>query len=453
MINLYRWIVSEAKKDGADADIAKYDGQWEVEGTKKLINRGDLGLVMKSRAKHSAISTMLDQPFVFDTKPFIVQYEVQFQDFQECGGAYIKLLSASDKLKLEELHDKTPYTIMFGPDKCGEEKKLHFIFRHQNPVTNEFEEKHAKKPDVDIGKFFDDKTHLYKLAIFPDNTFKIFVDGELVNSGSLLEDFQPPVNPPEEIDDPDDKKPDEWDDREKIDDSDARKPDDWDEDEPMEIPDPAAVKPESWLDDEQQYIADPTAKKPDDWDAEMDGEWEPPLIDNPKCKESGCGEWKPPKIHNPKFKGKWIAPKIENPNYQGEWKPKKIKNPNYFNDEHPFTMTSIAALGFEIWSISPDICFDNILITSDEAAAEKGSFLSRFAEAAEEKPWLWVVYGIGLTVPFAILGYLCFPKKRDEAAERKRTDAPSPDDPQSSRRDKEEEESKETEKKKVPERK
>lgn len=66
-------------------------------------------------------------------------------------------------------------------------------------------------------------------------------------------------------------------------------------------------------------------------------------IDNPKCKESGCGEWKPAKIHNPKFKGKWIAPKIENPSYQGVWKPKKIKNPNYFNDEHPFTMTSIVS--------------------------------------------------------------------------------------------------------------
>ena len=35
--------------------------------------------------------------------------------------------------------DKTPYTIMFGPDKCGNDDKLHFIFRHKHPKTGEFE--------------------------------------------------------------------------------------------------------------------------------------------------------------------------------------------------------------------------------------------------------------------------------------------------------------------------
>lgn len=33
---------------------------------------------------------------------------------------------------------------MFGPDKCGNDFKLHFIFRHVNPLTEEIEEKHAK---------------------------------------------------------------------------------------------------------------------------------------------------------------------------------------------------------------------------------------------------------------------------------------------------------------------
>jgi hypothetical protein len=39
----------------------------------------------------------------------------------------------------------------------------------------------------------------------------------------LLEDFEPPVNPPEEIDDPEDKKPADWVDQEKIPDPDAKK--------------------------------------------------------------------------------------------------------------------------------------------------------------------------------------------------------------------------------------
>ena len=37
------------------------------------------------------------------------------------------------------------------------------------------------------------------------------------------------------------------------------------------------------------------ATKPEDWDDEEDGDWEPPQIANPKCKDApGCGEWKRP---------------------------------------------------------------------------------------------------------------------------------------------------------------
>ena len=43
-------------------------------------------------------------------------------------------------------------------------------------------------------------------------------------------------------------------------------------------------KPEDW--DKPEHIPDPDAKKPDDWDDEMDGEWEPPQIDNPDYKVS-----------------------------------------------------------------------------------------------------------------------------------------------------------------------
>lgn len=64
--------------------------------------------------------------------------------------------------------------------------------------------------------FKDKQPHLYQLAIFPDNTFKIRVDNNLVNEGSFFTDFNPPVNPPKEIDDPNDKKPSDWDEREKV---------------------------------------------------------------------------------------------------------------------------------------------------------------------------------------------------------------------------------------------
>lgn len=48
--------------------------------------------------------------------------------------------------------------------------------------------------------------------------------------------------------------------------------------------DPDDKKPDDW--DQPEHIPDPDAKKPDDWDDDMDGEWEPPMIDNPAYKVS-----------------------------------------------------------------------------------------------------------------------------------------------------------------------
>uniref|UniRef100_A0A1A8IA34 Calnexin n=1 Tax=Nothobranchius kuhntae TaxID=321403 RepID=A0A1A8IA34_NOTKU len=443
------WVLSQAKKDDADEEISKYDGKWAVEEMKDSKLPGDKGLVLKSRAKHHAISALLLRPFTFDTKPLIVQYEVNFQSGIDCGGAYVKLLTETPDLDLDQFVDKTAYTIMFGPDKCGEDYKLHFIFRHKNPKTGEYEEKHAKKPDADLRSYYTDKkTHLYTLVLNPDNSFEVLVDQTVVNSGNLLTDMTPPVNPPAEIEDPDDHKPEDWDERPKIQDPDAVKPEDWDEDAPAQIADEDAVKPDGWLDDEPEYVGDPDAIKPDDWDEDMDGEWEAPQVPNPACESApGCGPWKRPMIDNPNYKGKWKSPMIDNPSYQGIWKPRKIPNPAFFEDLHPFKMAPFSALGLELWSMTSDIFFDNFFITNDRNAAENwandGWGLKKAAEgaaepglasqmltAAEERPWLWVVYVFIVALPvILIVLFCCTGKKKSSAlpAEYKKTDEPQPD--------------------------
>lgn len=78
-----------------------------------------------------------------------------------------------------------------------------------------------------------------------------------MSRGDLLENFTPSVNPPTEIDDPEDKKPEDWVDTPRISDPAAKKPDDWDEEAPYEILDEEAQKPEGWLDDELLTIPDP----------------------------------------------------------------------------------------------------------------------------------------------------------------------------------------------------
>ncbi|TKS69252.1 Calnexin IP90 [Collichthys lucidus] len=444
--SLDRWQPSKTVKGDADDDIAKYDGKWAVEQLKENKVPGDQGLVLKSRAKHHAISAMLDKPFVFQDEPLVIQYEVNFQDGIDCGGAYIKLLSDTGDLNLEQFHDRTPYTIMFGPDKCGEDYKLHFIFRHQNPLNKDLEEKHAKRADVDLKKFYTDKkTHLYTLVLNPDNSYEMFIDQSSVSRGSLLYDVVPPVNPPKEIDDPNDSKPDDWDERAKIPDPEAVKPDDWDEDAPAKIEDPDALKPEGWLDDEPEFVSDPNAEKPEDWDEEMDGEWEAPQIPNPACETApGCGQWNRPKINNPLYKGKWKAPLVDNPNYQGVWKPRKIDNPDYFEDLQPFRMAPFKALGLELWSMTSDIYFDNFIITSHKevadrwasdswglkklvASANEPGIFTQLTMAAEERPWLWVIYILTVGLPVGLAVLFCWPKKSEDDYVYKKVDLPQAD--------------------------
>uniref|UniRef100_A0A2M3Z340 Putative calnexin n=1 Tax=Anopheles braziliensis TaxID=58242 RepID=A0A2M3Z340_9DIPT len=429
-----RWIKSKASKEDAAEDVAKYDGEWNIEQPVRVILSGDYGLVLKSKAKHAAIASHLlgNRPFIFKEKPLVLQYEVTLQEGQECGGSYIKLLSDGDNTKdLKQFNDKTPYTIMFGPDKCGNDVKLHFIFRHVNPINGSITEKHCNKQKERLDDLFKDRRpHLYQLIIRPDNTYTIRIDHKTINEGTLLTNFTPPVNPPAEIDDPNDHKPENWDDREMIPDPESKKPEDWDENEQAQIPDPKASKPLDWLDDVEEMIPDETAVKPDDWDNDMDGEWEPPLIPNPLCEKAvGCGLWKAPMISNPNYKGKWRPPLIANVNYQGKWAPRKIPNPDCFEDLNPFhSMTAIVAVGIEIWSMSNEILFDNIVITDDESVANEWasqtfdlklrtldrqaeSLVSRFLKYCSANPWMWAVMIVVVGLPMAVMMYfVCFAK-------------------------------------------
>ncbi|RKP09627.1 calreticulin [Thamnocephalis sphaerospora] len=374
-----RWSRSQAIKQVEDAALDgdkeaefRFDGEWSVEEPTELpAIEGDAGLVLKSAAKHHALVSKFAEPLDNADNTLVLQYEVKMQNPIECGGAYIKLLThqADGKFDPSKFDDKTPYTIMFGPDKCGPTNKVHFIFRHKNPVTGEYEEKHLKTPPIArITK----RSTLYTLIVRPDNTFEILINNVKVSSGSLLQDFIPSVNPPEEIDDVNDVKPEDWVDESRIEDPDATKPDDWDEDAPYQIPDPESKKPKDWLDSEPITIPDPDAEKPDDWDDEEDGEWVAPSVPNPKCADvSGCGPWKASTIVNPDYKGKWYPPMIDNPAYKGVWKPRKIANPDYFNDKHPSNFEKIDAVGFELWTMQNEILFDNIFVGHSAEDASK----------------------------------------------------------------------------------
>ncbi|MCO5549187.1 hypothetical protein L7F22_002653 [Adiantum nelumboides] len=363
----------------------EYQGVWKHE---KSEGHGNWGLLASEKARKYGIATSFPEVVEFKEKPIVLQYDLRLQNGIECGGSYLKFLQVQkDGWTPSQLDNEAPYSIMFGPDKCGSTNKVHFIFQHKHPKTGAFVEHHLKFPPSLIN---DKLSHVYTAVLFPNNIVSILIDGQEKKSADLLSDnFDPPVLPSRMIPDPDDKKPDNWDERAKIPDPKAVKPEDWDEDAPYDIEDMDATKPEGWLDDEPKEIDDVDAIKPEDWEDDEDGEWEAPKIPNPKCVDGpGCGEWTRPKKKNPAFKGKWYAPMIENPAYKGIWKAQEIPNPDYFHLEKP-NLEPISAVAIEIWTMQDGILFDNMLITNNVDLAaeyrEKEWKIKYEAEKAQQK--------------------------------------------------------------------
>merc|ERR1719262_1416440 len=178
------------------------------------------------------------------------------------------------------------------------------------------------------------------MILKPGNTVRVEIDQEKGYEGNLKEDWE--VLKPMQISDPEDKKPSEWVDEAMMDDPEDKKPDDWVED---------------------KRITDTDAKKPDDWDDEEDGEWEPPMKDNPE------------------YKGDWYVKRVSNPAYKGFWEAKKIANPEYEDDDALYKYADFGFIGFDLWQVKGGTIFDNIMITDD--AAEADSFAKKWKELSE----------------------------------------------------------------------
>merc|ERR1712198_745227 len=324
-----RWIQSTHK--GGDAGkfvltAGKFYGDAEK----------DKGIQTSQDAKFYGLSTEF-KPVSNKDKPLVVQFTVKHEQNIDCGGGYVKLFDC--KLDQTDMHGDSPYHIMFGPDICGPgTKKVHVIFTHK-------EKNHLIKKDI---RCKDDVfTHLYTLIVNPDGTYEVLIDNESAQKGSLTDDWD--FLPPKKIKDPEVSKPDDWVDAAKID-------------------DPEDVKPEDW--EKPEHIADPDATKPEDWDDEMDGEWEPPMIDNPEYK----GEWKPRQIDNPDYKGPWVHPEIDNPEY----------NPDDAKDIGKYAEN--CKIGFDLWQVKSGTIFDNMMITDDPAEAKAaGEALWAVTKEGEKK--------------------------------------------------------------------
>jgi len=306
-----RWLTS--KHDG------KTFGKMEATAGKFFADASNKGLKTTQDAHFYALSTRFPE-FTNEKKTLVLQFSVKHEQNIDCGGGYIKLFNCD--FEPTEMHGETPYLVMFGPDICGPgTKKVHVIFNYKG--KNHLINKEVRCKD-------DVYTHVYTLIIEPDQTYQVLIDGDKVQSGNLEDDWN--FLPPKKIKDPEASKPSDWDDRATIDDPNDTKPEDW---------------------EQPEHIADPDATKPEDWDDEMDGEWEPPMIDNPAFK----GEWKPKQIDNPAYKGPWIHPEIENPEYSA--------------DSEIYRYAGVCGVGLDLWQVKSGTIFDNVLVTDDAGVAEE----------------------------------------------------------------------------------
>ena len=283
----------------------------------------------------------MNKPFnSSDGKDIVIQYSVKHEQDIDCGGAYIKLLPGGSSFDAKKFGGETPYVIMFGPDSCGATKRTHVILHSERKKENLLINK-----DIPCEK--DKFSHLYTLVVRPDNTFEVFVDNKSVRKGKLEDEFS--FLEPKEIKDPAQSKPKDWVDEKKI-------------------PDPNDVKPKGY-DDIPAEIPDPEAVKPDDWNDEDDGEWEPPMIDNPEYK----GPWTPKMIDNPDYKGPWVHP--------------MIPNPDYVYDEKMYAVcpTGCTHVGFELWQVKSGTIFDDIIVTDSLEEAQKFAQETFFKKKDGEK--------------------------------------------------------------------
>jgi len=307
-----RWTQSKHKSDYGEFKLThgKFYGDAEA----------DKGIQTSQDAHFYANSRKMDKTFNNEGKTLVLQFSVKHEQTIDCGGGYIKILP--DSTDLSKFNGDDKYYVMFGPDICGYgTKKVHVIFGYKG--KNLLIKKDIRCKD-------DEFTHVYTLILRPDNTFEVLIDNEKVESGDLESNWD--FLAPKKIKDPEAKKAEDWDDKEYQDDPEDKKPDDW---------------------DQPEHIPDPDAKKPEDWDDEMDGEWEPPQINNPKYK----GEWKPRQIKNPKYQGVWVHPEIDNPEYEA--------------DSNLYRFTDMGVVGFDLWQVKAGTIFDNILVTDDVDVAKK----------------------------------------------------------------------------------
>ena len=150
-------------------------------------------------------------------------------------------------------------------------------------------------------------------------------------SGHLMRDFTPPIQPPREINDPNDRKP----------------------------PDLTTDNFETTASKYSNVWTEPETREHTNEDNRLNQHQADHQTQNTKGYETSSNRIE---------KKSNIESLLSNP----AWRPRKISNPNYHKILNAFeSLSPISAVGLELWSLNDQIHFDNFLIVDDERLAHQ----------------------------------------------------------------------------------
>merc|ERR1711988_247646 len=170
-----RWTASKWKEsEGTQGKFVASAGKWFKDEAE------DTGIQTSQDSRFFGISAGFDS-FSNEGKDLIIQYQAKYEKDVECGGGYVKV---GPKLADPTgFGDPTPYNVMFGPDKCGFNKRTHLIFNYDGKNV-------LKKSDLSYKQDDDGTSHLYTPIVKPDNTVRVEIDQEKIYEGSIKEDWE-----------------------------------------------------------------------------------------------------------------------------------------------------------------------------------------------------------------------------------------------------------------------
>ena len=153
------------------ANFVQSPGWWYPDVT-------DTGIITDKNNRQYAISSKFEE-FSPKDKPLVVQYTLRHHQDPECGGSYIKLMpSGFDQTNFDST---TPFVLMFGPDVCEGNQKLHILLPYKG-------QHHSLSQQFSFPN--DTLTHQLTLVIHPDFNIEYMLDNEPVFTGNLKHELR-----------------------------------------------------------------------------------------------------------------------------------------------------------------------------------------------------------------------------------------------------------------------